>query len=90
MPEYGGAVAYEMILELMPRWILLVGIAGGYPDSDYSLGDVILSSRVHDFAVGAALEGGKVEFQQQGGPVHLDVEKILTHLPTEKWIALTR
>jgi nucleoside phosphorylase len=83
-PEQGQsaaqAVATDMINELAPRWILLVGIAGGIPDAEYSLGDVILSSRVHDFSVGAAFEGGKVAHQQQGGPVHMDVEKLLSHL----------
>jgi nucleoside phosphorylase/tetratricopeptide (TPR) repeat protein len=84
-PEQGQgsaqALANDMIEELAPLWILLVGIAGGVPDAEFSLGDVILSSRVHDFSVSAALEGGGLEFQQQGGPVHTDVERILSHLP---------
>jgi nucleoside phosphorylase len=40
----------------------------------------LLASRVHDFAVSAALEGGILEHQQQGGAVHMEVEKLLTHL----------
>jgi nucleoside phosphorylase len=87
-PEQGqgpaNAVAADMISDFSPRWILLVGIAGAMPDSEYALGDVILASRVHDFAVAAALEGGVVEHQQQGGAVHKDVEKLLTHLPALK------
>lgn len=83
-PEQGQAAAQatasDMIRELAPRWILLVGIAGGIPDVEYSLGDVVLSSRVHDFSVTAALEGGALAYQQQGGPPHIKVEKLLSHL----------
>ena len=84
-PEQGQgsahAVARDMITDLGVPWILLVGIAGGFPDSDYTLGDVLISSRVHDFAVSAALENGTAEYQQQGGPIHVEVEKLITHLP---------
>ncbi|MBZ5531326.1 MAG: hypothetical protein LAO20_07840 [Acidobacteriia bacterium] len=87
-PEQGqgpaSAVANDMITDFAPVWIFLVGIAGGFPDTEYSLGDVLLSSRVHDFAVSAALEGGTFEHQQQGGAVHLEVEKLLTHLKALK------
>ncbi|MFC4939565.1 MULTISPECIES: hypothetical protein [Bradyrhizobium] len=74
-PEQGQiaaqATANNMIMELAPRWILLVGIAGGIPDAEYSLGDVVLSSRVYDFSVTAAFEGGASAYQQQGGPPHM-------------------
>jgi nucleoside phosphorylase/predicted Zn-dependent protease len=84
-PEQGQgpahAIATDMIHDFAPRWILLVGIAGGFADADYTLGDVLLSSRVHDFAVSAALEGGVEQYQQQGGAVHRDVEKLVTSLP---------
>jgi nucleoside phosphorylase len=87
-PEQGQtsaqAIANDMILDFAPRWILLVGIAGGFADSDYTLGDVLLSSRVHDFAVSAALEGGITQFATAGGAVHKDVEKLITYLPALK------
>jgi nucleoside phosphorylase len=87
-PEQGqgpaGAIAHDMIDDLAPDWILLVGIAGGFPDSDYTLGDVLLSSRVHDFSVSAALEEGDFQYQQQGGPIPVAVEKLITHLPALK------
>ncbi|MCK1564309.1 hypothetical protein IVB08_10095 [Bradyrhizobium sp. 173] len=83
-PEQGQsaaqATASDMINDLAPRWILLVGIAGGVPDTEYSLGDVVLSNRLHDFSVTAAFQGGTVEHQQQGGPPHIEVEKLLAHL----------
>jgi nucleoside phosphorylase len=87
-PEQGQtaaqAITNDMILDFAPRWIFLVGIAGGFADSDYTLGDVLLSSRVHDFAISAALEGGVTQYEQQGGAVSKDVEKLITYLPAIK------
>lgn len=45
---------------------------------------MLVSTRVHDFQVGAAIEDGPPEFQQQGGDVAVDVEKLLTHLSAIK------
>lgn len=75
------ALATAMILELKPKWILLVGIAGAIPAADYSLGDVLLSQRVHDFTVSAKASGKHATFQDHGGPLHQDVEDLLTQLP---------
>jgi nucleoside phosphorylase len=35
-------ITRDIIDDLDPAWILLVGIAGGLPSDDYSLGDVLL------------------------------------------------
>lgn len=75
------AVATDMIRDLKPRWLLLVGIAGAFPDTEFTLGDVVISSRVHDFCVSAALPGGKREFDDTGGPLHQKVENLVAHLP---------
>ncbi len=81
IPEQGPgaaqAAARDIISDLAPRWLFLVGIAGGIPDSDFTLGDVLIASRVHDFSVSAVLETGKIEYQQQGGPMHIEVEKLI-------------
>jgi nucleoside phosphorylase len=69
-----------MIRELQPRILLLVGIAGGVPSDDFSLGDVMLASRLHDFSVTAALQGGGSQLNVGGGRVHKIVEKLLAHL----------
>lgn len=74
------AVASSMITDLAPRWIFLVGIAGGFPGTEYTLGDVLLSQRMHDFSVSAAIEGKPPEFQDMGGPMVRDVEKLVTSL----------
>jgi nucleoside phosphorylase len=78
------ALANNMIADLNPWWIFVVGIAGGFPDTDFTLGDVLLSKRVHDFSVSAALEGKSSQFQDMGGPVHLDVENLIINLAARK------
>lgn len=45
----GQKVANNLIEDLNPSWILLVGIAGSVPDYEYTLGDVVLATRLHDF-----------------------------------------
>src|SRR5579872_5474490 len=63
----------ELIDDLDPAWILLVGIAGGVPSDDYCLGDVILANRIYDFSVSAEIqerENHDREWNATGGPVH--------------------
>lgn len=83
-PEQGQsaaqALASSMISDLAPKWIFVVGIAGGLPASEFTLGDVLLSQRMHDFAVSAAIEGKSPSFQDMGGPMSLEVEKLVTGL----------
>lgn len=87
-------VARTMIDELNPQWILVVGIAGSIPDYEYTLGDVILASRLHDFSVSAIIENSDREVRQEfasgGGPMHQDVQTLLSALPAinmvlDKW-----
>ncbi|MCX5643111.1 MAG: hypothetical protein NTZ17_00250 [Phycisphaerae bacterium] len=74
-------MASNMIYDFAPPWILLVGIAGGIPDSEFSLGDVLLSSRVYDFSASAALPNGTKELNLRGGPMHKDVRDLLEKIP---------
>jgi len=74
------SVARDLIEDLKPLSLLVVGIAGGVPSSDYTLGDVVVSSRVLDFTVEAALDGGRRELASRGGPIHPDVGKIVANL----------
>ncbi|TVM02646.1 MAG: hypothetical protein CV087_09260, partial [Candidatus Brocadia sp. WS118] len=84
-PEQGHGVAQgvarDLIEDLNPPWLFLVGIGGGIPDGEYSLGDVILATRLHDFSVSAAIQDERSEFNVAGGPMHQDVEALLAHLP---------
>jgi nucleoside phosphorylase len=97
-PEQGNAqgqtVAHNLIEELDPQWILVVGIAGSIPDDDYTLGDVLLATRLHDFSVSASLEDANQQTSQQfairGGPMLPVVQNLLAALPAlvpflDKW-----
>lgn len=79
------SVTRDMIEDLDPSWIILTGIAGAVPDSEFTLGDVCLASRLHDFSVSAAVEGRESTYQQRGGPVHVDVERLLNALPAWRY-----
>lgn len=72
----------DLIHDANPQWILLVGIAGGLPSEEYTLGDVLLASRIYDLAITAALEGGIVEQNPRGGGVHPDVSRLLQVIPS--------
>ncbi len=42
------SVTRDVIEELDPKWLILAGIAGGVPDHEFSLGDVLLANYLHD------------------------------------------
>src|SRR5947209_3521543 len=46
-------LANRIINDLDPQMLLVVGIGGGVPDNNFTLGDVIVSSHVHNFDVNA-------------------------------------
>lgn len=86
--EQGNAKAQSVTGHAMddfsptPAWVMLVGIAGGFPDQDFTLGDVIVANRLHDFSVTASLSKGPNESYGRGGPMDRDVEALLGWLPT--------
>lgn len=84
-PEQGSGAAMEaardLIDDLDPSIIVLAGIGGGLPSSDYTLGDVILATSVSDLRVRAVLAGGKQEFATTGARAHKAVALLLAHLP---------
>lgn len=81
----GQSVAHNLIEELDPQWILVVGIAGSVPDTDNTLGDVVLATRLHDFSVTAQIESGnketRIEFDSRGGAMHPEIQSLLGALP---------
>jgi nucleoside phosphorylase len=90
----GQTTAFTLIEELSPQWILLVGIAGAVPAYEYTLGDVLLATRLHDFSVSASIEdadGNETrQFASKGGPMLPSVQSTLAALPAtlqflEKW-----
>lgn len=78
-PQPAQQLANDMIKDLSPSLLLVVGIAGGVPDTDFTLGDVVISSRIHDFGVNA-LKPGKIEWDARGG-IHPYVSDIISSLP---------
>lgn len=77
----GQKTAENLIKDIDPEWLLLVGIAGGIPSSDFSLGDVILANRLHSFSLQAVYEGGITNYGNRGGPMHPVIDDLLAQLP---------
>ena len=73
-------LAKNMVDDFSPRWLVLVGIAGGFPNDDFSLGDVAIASRIIDLSV-CASRNGKFEYTTGGGPLHPDVQSLVGLLP---------
>jgi nucleoside phosphorylase len=64
------SIAHALISDLSPRVLIVVGIAGGRPEKEFTLGDVIVANRMFDFNVTAANADGAEEFATRGSPVH--------------------
>jgi nucleoside phosphorylase len=73
-------IARDMINDLNPQMLLVVGIAGGVPSDDFTLGDVIVSSRVDNFNMSKRYEGGVEKFDIRGG-IHPSISNIAASLP---------
>jgi serine/threonine protein kinase/nucleoside phosphorylase len=83
-PAQGNGIAQDVARDIIadpdPKWILVVGIAGGVPSTDFTLGDVVLGNHILDFSVQALKTGRDPEFAIQGREVHPDVENFTTVL----------
>ena len=77
-------VARDMIEDLDPKCLLLIGIAGGVPEWEFTLGDVVVATRVQDFSVTAAIENKLPEYAGGGGPMHKAITNILADLPARE------
>jgi nucleoside phosphorylase len=75
------AAATDVIVDLDPRWLIVVGIAGAVPAFEFCLGDVIVATRVHDFSITAAIAGGRLERDVRGEPAHKAVQDVIARLP---------
>jgi nucleoside phosphorylase len=86
--EQGNAealdAARDLLEELAPQWLLVVGIAGAVPSDEFSLGDVVISTRITDFTVEAVLQDKDPEYAISGGPVHKDAAVLIANLPARK------
>lgn len=61
--------ARDLIDDLQPSLLLVVGIAGGLPSDDITLGDVVLSTRIVDFSVEARKFEESTTYSMSGGPI---------------------
>lgn len=71
----------DMVNDLNPTWLFLVGIAGGIPMDEFSLGDVLLCTRLYDFSISCISEDVPPTFALSGGPMHPIATKLLELLP---------
>src|SRR5262249_60760982 len=82
--EQGNAealdAARDVFEELEPRWLLVVGIAGGVPSDELTLGDVVVSTRIVDYSVEVVLSDKAPEFALMGGPVAKEAAVVLADL----------
>lgn len=72
--------ARDLIDDLQPSLLLVVGIAGGLPSDDISLGDVVLSTRVNDFSVEARKFQEETTYNIGGGPISKSIAAGLANL----------
>ncbi|NEP09235.1 MAG: hypothetical protein F6K14_03125 [Symploca sp. SIO2C1] len=74
------AIAKNILDDLDPQWILVVGIAGGLPSQDFSLGDVIVSSHIYDLTLEEATTEGRT-YDIQGGRLQERADRVIQDLP---------
>jgi nucleoside phosphorylase len=72
--------ARELIDNLGLRLVLVVGIAGGRPSADVNLGDVVVSTRIHDFTVEPRKAGEQPTYAVTGGPVDKALASLVANL----------
>jgi nucleoside phosphorylase len=80
-------LAHYIIHNLDPQLILVVGIAGGVPRDEFTLGDVVVSSRIVNPNVDAWHPDGTTDYTTRGGPSHPLVDDIISLLPGEPLLA---
>jgi nucleoside phosphorylase len=74
-------LADYLIQDLEPSLLVLIGIGGAVPSKDFTLGDVVCATHVHDFCVRAVKEGGGSTFNVGGGEMHNTILSLLGSLP---------
>ena len=72
--------ARDLIDDLQPSLLLVVGIAGGLPSDDICLGDVVLSTRVLDFSLEARKFQEHTTYNVGGGPIFKSIATGIANL----------
>jgi WD40 repeat protein len=80
-PAQGNVAASNVVRDvferLKPKLFLVVGIAGGIPSTDFTLGDVVLGTRVNALAVRAVHDGQLPDFSAGGGDVDPELQSLI-------------
>jgi len=76
---HAQSAASDIIDDISPAFIIVVGIAGGVPTTDFTLGDVILSSYIHDLTL-EDTGTGTSRYNALGGPLHSDAARVVERL----------
>src|SRR5258706_5880443 len=58
--------ARDLLEDLDPSLLMVIGIAGGLPSDDITLGDVVISTRVNDYSVEARKTRSKPTYSLSG------------------------
>jgi nucleoside phosphorylase/uncharacterized SAM-dependent methyltransferase len=74
-------LAHDIIQDLDPQLLLVVGIAGGIPHNEFTLGDVIVSTHIVNSNVDAKNADGTTDYMMAGNSPHPHVEHIISLLP---------
>jgi nucleoside phosphorylase len=72
--------ARDLLDDLNPSLLAVVGIAGGLPSDDITLGDVVLSTRVNDYSVEARKTNAEPTYSLSGGPIAKAIQARLANL----------
>jgi len=71
--------ATDMIASLQPKFVVVFGIGGGVPTTDYCLGDVIVASHVMDLSVeDTGTEPSQQRFDAEGFQLHVRANRVMT------------
>jgi nucleoside phosphorylase len=77
------SAASDMIADLAPRCLLAVGIGGGIPQADYSLGDVVVATHILDFSVEAVLKDG-IKYNAKGYSIAKALKNVIVSLKSHE------
>ncbi len=72
--------ARDLLDDLDPTMLLVVGIAAGLPSDDITLGDVVIATRVNDYTVEARKAREKTTYNVSGGPVAKELQARVANL----------
>jgi nucleoside phosphorylase len=72
--------ARDLLDDLNPSLLLVIGIAGGLPSEDITLGDVVISTRVNDYNVEARKARSKPTYSLSGGPIAKELQSRVANL----------